>query len=64
MEEPEPLGLLDVWILALAIQLLPAPAQGFGHLGVVYVGLNLNYLLPLNVREDHEGVHWPLDVVR
>ena len=63
MEEPEPLCLLDVRFLALIVELLPPPAQGLGHLGIVYVGLDLNYLLPLNVGEDHEGVHRPLDVI-
>ena len=55
---------MDVGLFAHTVQLLPALAQRLGHLGIVYVGLDLNYLLPLNVGEDHEGVHRPLDVVR
>ena len=63
MQEAEPLGLLDVRFLSLVAQLLPALAQRLGNLGVVYVRLDLDYLLPLNVGEDHEGIHRPLDVV-
>ena len=39
-------------------------AQLLGNLGVVDVRVDFNNLLPLDVGEDHEGVHRPLDVVR
>ena len=64
MEQPQPLGLLDVRVLFTLDQLLPLLAQVLGDLGVVYVGLELYDLLALDVREHHEGVHRPLDSVR
>ena len=39
-------------------------AKLFGDLSIVDVGIQLDDLLPLDVGEDHEGVHRPLDVVR
>ena len=63
MEQPQPLGLLDVRLLVALVQLLPLLAQVLGDLCVVYVRLELDDLLTLDVREDHEGVHRPLDSV-
>ena len=38
-------------------------AELLGDLSVVNVRVELDDLLPLDVGEDHEGVHRPLDVV-
>ena len=39
-------------------------AELLGDLSVVNVRVELDDLLPLDVGEDHEGVHRPLDVVQ
>ena len=44
-------------------QRLPAFAQPLRDLGVVHVRLDFANLAPLNLRPNHKGIHWPLDVV-
>ena len=63
VEQPQSFCFLDVGLLALIAQFLPPLSQGLGHLSIVDVRLELDDLLPLNVRENHEGVHRTLDVI-
>jgi len=64
MEVPQTVGLVHKRFSSLLVQLFPPFAKLLGDLGVVDVGVQLHDLLPLDVREHHEGVHRPLDVVR
>jgi len=63
VEEPEPLGLVHERPAPLGVQLLPAGAQPLTDLGVVHLGRHLADPPALDLRPDHEGVHWPLHVV-
>ena len=47
MEEPESLGLLNVWLLLVLLKLLPLLAEPLGDLRVVDIRLHLDYFLPL-----------------
>ena len=63
VQQSQPLGLLDKGLLLLVSELLPAPPQSLGDLGVVDVGLELDDLFTLDVGEYHERVHRALDVI-
>ncbi len=63
MQDPQPLGLLNVRLSGVLGQELPSPSQFLRDLGIVLVRGDLNDFSPLKLGPDHEGVHRPLDVV-
>ena len=63
MQESQPFRLIDVRLTVNGREGLPSLAQPLGDLSVVHVGVTGHDLASLQLRPDHKGVHWSLDVV-
>lgn len=64
MKNPQSFSLINIRLTCLFGQKFPSPPKLFGDLSIMFIWGDLDDLAPFKLRPDHEGVHWPFNMIQ